>query len=186
MVARASSGRYIELQITEPILSFCSSCWEVVDAQAEMSLQSDGFADIDYATLQSVLSRNTLNCREVVIFDAALSWATSACLRQKERPTPEKLREALGDALFLIRIPAMTLEEFANGAAQSGILTLQEINDIFLHFTAVNKPVVRFDSEPRAGLQSQVSDFLLFFLHYLFSNFLGVIEIQRSLSELLR
>ena len=29
-------------------------CWEVIDAQAEIALQSDGFVDIDYPTLNSV------------------------------------------------------------------------------------------------------------------------------------
>lgn len=46
----------------------------------------------------------------------------------------------LGEALFLIRVPTMSLEDFANEAAQSGILTLQETTDIFLYFTARNKP----------------------------------------------
>ena len=48
--------------------------------------------------------------------------------------------QVLGKALSLVRIPCMELGEFANGAAQSGILTLQETNDLFLHFTARNKP----------------------------------------------
>jgi len=34
----------------------------------------------------------------------------------------------------------MALEDFANDAAQSGILTLQETTDVFLYFTARNKP----------------------------------------------
>jgi len=33
----------------------------------------------------------------------------------------------------------MALEDFANDAAQSGILTLQETTDVFLYFTARNK-----------------------------------------------
>ena len=46
----------------------------------------------------------------------------------------------MGDSLFLIRLPTMTLEDFANEAAQSGILTLQETTDVFLYYTARNKP----------------------------------------------
>ena len=34
-------------------------CWEVIDAQAEEALVSDGFCDIDYDTLKSVLARYT-------------------------------------------------------------------------------------------------------------------------------
>ena len=32
-------------------------CWEVIDAQAEEALTSDGFADIDFDTLKTVLAR---------------------------------------------------------------------------------------------------------------------------------
>lgn len=56
----------------------------------------------------------------------------------------------------MIRIPAMKLEEFANRAAQSGILSLKEITDIFLHYTASKKPAIQFSSKPRKGLKVQV------------------------------
>lgn len=51
----------------------------------------------------------------------------------------------------------MNLEEFANSAAQTGILTQQETIDVFLHFTASNKPQLCFPIKPRQGLKTQVS-----------------------------
>lgn len=63
----------------------------------------------------------------------------------------------LGSALYLIRLPAMNLEEFANNAAQIGILTHQETIDLFLHFTASNKPQLCFPIKSRQGLKTQVS-----------------------------
>uniref|UniRef100_T1IIE9 BTB domain-containing protein n=1 Tax=Strigamia maritima TaxID=126957 RepID=T1IIE9_STRMM len=131
-------------------------CWEVIDAQAEMALKSEGFVDIDINTLESVLARETLNAKEMVLFEAALNWAAAECFRRDLEPTSENKRQVLGRALYMIRIPAMTLEEFANGAAQSGILTLQETTDIFLHFTATNKPMLQFPTKMRAGLKAQV------------------------------
>ena len=44
-------------------------------------LTSDGFVDIDKETLKLILSRETLNCRETVIFDAARRWAQAECVR---------------------------------------------------------------------------------------------------------
>nr|CAB3508078.1 unnamed protein product [Spodoptera littoralis] len=57
-------------------------CWEVIDAQAEMALTSDGFVDIDVSTLESVLARETLNCKEINLFEAALAWAHAECVRR--------------------------------------------------------------------------------------------------------
>lgn len=131
-------------------------CWEVIDAQAEMALHSEGFVDIDLNTLESVLGRETLNCKEMHLFEAALSWATAECGRRDLEPTPQNKRQVLGSALYLVRIPTMSLDEFANGAAQLGILTQQETIDIFLHFTAHNKPHLNYPVKARTGLKPQV------------------------------
>ncbi|KAH1007798.1 hypothetical protein HUJ04_004992 [Dendroctonus ponderosae] len=131
-------------------------CWEVIDAQAEMALKSEGFVDIDMSTLESVLSRETLNCKEMNLLEAALNWAAAECGRRDMEATPQNKRAMLGNALYLIRIPTMTLEEFANGAAQKGILTQQETIDIFFHFTANNKPSLQYPIKARAGLKSQI------------------------------
>ena len=131
-------------------------CWEVIDAQAEEALCSEGFCDIDFYTLETVLARETLNAKEVSVFAAAGRWAEAECIRQDVEPIPENKCQVLRNALYLIRIPTMKLEEFANGAAQSGILTLQETTDIFLYFTAQNKPKLPFPVVPRLGLQPRI------------------------------
>lgn len=130
-------------------------CWEVIDAQAEEALTSDGFADIDFDTLKTVLARETLNAQEKVIFESACRWAEAECGRGEVEPTPQNQRKALDDALLLLRIPAMSLEEFANGAAQSGLLTLEETNEIFLYYTAQKKPSLNFPVVKRKGLMPQ-------------------------------
>ncbi|KAF1394523.1 hypothetical protein PFLUV_G00001200 [Perca fluviatilis] len=130
-------------------------CWEVIDAQAELALRSEGFCDIDAQTLESILRRETLNAKEMVVFEAALSWAEAECQRRDLAPTIENKRLALGKAIYLIRVPTMLLEDFANGAAQSGVLTLNETNDIFLWYTAANKPELLFCTKPRKGLAPQ-------------------------------
>lgn len=130
-------------------------CWEVIDAQAEEALHSDGFVDIDYDTLRTVLSRETLNAKEQSLFAAAVRWAEAECLRQELDVNADNKRQVLGNALYMVRVPTMKLDEFANGAAQSGILTLQETNDVFLYFTALHKPQLPFLCTPRRGLKPQ-------------------------------
>ncbi|ODM90216.1 BTB/POZ domain-containing protein 3 [Orchesella cincta] len=131
-------------------------CWEVIDAQAEMALNAEGFRDIDYSTMESILSRETLNCKEIHVFNAAMTWSNAECERREINVTAENLRAALGSALSLIRVPTMELKEFADGPAQTGLYSLQEAHDIFLHFTATNKPHVAFSTIPRKGLKPLV------------------------------
>ncbi|XP_012680213.1 BTB/POZ domain-containing protein 6-B isoform X2 [Clupea harengus] len=130
-------------------------CWEVIDAQAELSLLSEGFCEIDLPTLEIILRRETLNTREAVVFQAVLEWAVAECKRQGLGPTSRNKRAVLGKALYLVRIPTMTLEEFADGAAQSDVLTLEETHDIFLWYTAATKPKLEFPLVQRKGLAPQ-------------------------------
>jgi hypothetical protein len=39
--------------------------------QAEIALKSEGFTDIDFPTLEMILARETLNCKEIVVFEVA-------------------------------------------------------------------------------------------------------------------
>ena len=43
-------------------------CWDVIDAQAEIALLSEGFTDIDFNTLLTIMRRETLNCGEITVF----------------------------------------------------------------------------------------------------------------------
>ena len=62
-------------------------------------------------------------------------WAEAACRRQEVAASPENMRAQLGEALYLVRFPLMSVEEFAAGPAQSGVLTDREVVQLFLYFT---------------------------------------------------
>jgi len=131
-------------------------CWDVIDAQAEIALKSEGFTDIDYPTLLTIMQRETLNCGELTVFSAACEWAKAECLRRDEQPTPVMMRNVLGQAMQCIRFPAMSVEEFADYAVKSDMLDLQEITDIFLNFTAKQKPILQYPVRQRLGMRPQV------------------------------
>ena len=106
---------------------------------------------VDHKTLQEMLGRQTLCVDETKVFDAAKRWAEAECLRRGHDPSPQQCREMLGDALYLLRFPTMTLGDFADGAGQSGLLSVQETNDLFFNFSANKKPELRFPTTPRKG-----------------------------------
>ena len=97
---------------SEPAL--IQRAWEVIDAQAELALSSEAFTDIDFDTLLSILSRESLNCKETVVFTAAVSWAKAECIRKKssdslDPASVDDKRKVLGKALYKIRFPAMSI-----------------------------------------------------------------------------
>ena len=102
------------------------------------------------------MQRETLNCGELTVFSAACEWAKAECLRREEQPTPSMMRNVLGQAMQCIRFPAMSVEEFADYAVKSDMLDLQEITDIFLNFTAKQKPILQYPVQQRLGMRPQV------------------------------
>ena len=124
-------------------------CLETIDKHAMDSLYSESFFDIDLDTLKLVLSRDSLRVREVSLFLAALRWAEYECNRRSLELNCENKRKVLSDALYLIRFPLMTIEEFAHNVAQCGVLTDKELVNLFLHFTVNSMPPVPFSVEPR-------------------------------------
>ena len=119
-------------------------CLESIDKSTSEALNADGFTDIDHETLCAVLERDTLGIRECKLCAAVFRWAEAECLRRNLQPTPENQRHVLGRALQLIRFPLMSIEEFAVGPAQSGILEDREVVQLFLYFTVNPKPSIHF------------------------------------------
>ncbi|XP_048828183.1 BTB/POZ domain-containing protein 1-like isoform X1 [Brienomyrus brachyistius] len=137
----------------EPQLA--SLCLDTIDKSTADALNADCFTDIDLDTLCAVLERDTLGIRESRLFGAVVRWADAECHRQQLPLTPENKQKVLGKAMSLIRFPLMTVEEFAAGPAQSGILFDREVVNLFLHFTVNPKPRVDYIDRPRCCLRGQ-------------------------------
>ena len=127
-------------------------CLETIDKNSAEAFASDGFLDVDIKTLCTVVQRDSLGVREIKLFNALCRWAEAECHRQQLPVTAEHQRQVLGEALSFIRFPLMTLEDFANGPAQSCILSDRETVDLFLYFTTNPKPTLRFVDAPRCCL----------------------------------
>lgn len=127
-------------------------CLECIDKNTTEALAAEGFTDIDFDTFCVVLQRDTLSIRENQLFAAALRWAEHECQRRRIPSTSENKRNVLSRALYMIRFPLMSIEEFAVTVAQSGILTDKEVVSMFLHFTVNPKPQVQFLDRPRCCL----------------------------------
>uniref|UniRef100_A0A8C6GC58 BTB (POZ) domain containing 1 n=2 Tax=Euarchontoglires TaxID=314146 RepID=A0A8C6GC58_MUSSI len=137
----------------EPQLA--SLCLDTIDKSTVDAISAEGFTDIDIDTLCAVLERDTLSIRESRLFGAIVRWAEAECQRQQLAVTFGNKQKVLGKALSLIRFPLMTIEEFAAGPAQSGILSDREVVNLFLHFTVNPKPRVEYIDRPRCCLRGK-------------------------------
>lgn len=142
LVVLKESITFDEAQLTR-------KCWNIIDTDTKDILESDGFPHIELDTLKDLLSRNTLSAPETDIFDACSLWAAAECGRQNLEMNAVNKRRVLGEALYLIRFPLMSPEEFANGPLKSGIVPERDVIDIFSFHHAKDSPKISFSSTPR-------------------------------------
>ena len=127
-----------------------SVCWKVIDTLTAKVLESasDAIQD-DNSLLVSILKRDTLDIKEVKVFQAVNRWAETICEKRGKTPTGKEKRTIIGEELVkLIRFPLMSQSEFAEHVAETKILKKTEVIEIFLYFSLSRNPG-KFSCIPR-------------------------------------
>ncbi|XP_078348497.1 BTB/POZ domain-containing protein 6-like [Oculina patagonica] len=128
-------------------------CWKVIETQTKEAIESSEFRDLERPLVESIVKRDGLNMKEVLLFQAVDRWATKECRRRDLTPSDEHAkRRVLGDEIVnAIRYPLMTLSEFASVVIDCNILTFREIADIVKHYAGVSTSPLSFSQVPRIG-----------------------------------
>ncbi|KAH7701035.1 BTB/POZ domain-containing protein 6, partial [Aphelenchoides avenae] len=82
------AGKFLDVHVTPA---------NIIDKNGETVLKSSAFLSHSEALLSKIISRDTLNASEVVVFDRAVAWAKAKLEREKQ-PTdyPGNIRIKLG------------------------------------------------------------------------------------------
>ena len=102
------------------------------------ALKSDCFREISHSTLCAILEFDSFSVEEIDIFNACLDWAKTECDRQDLHmyTSTENMRNVLGGALYLIRIPTIPSDDFENIVVKSGVLRQEEVDSIYEYHTS--------------------------------------------------
>ncbi|KAL3085700.1 hypothetical protein niasHS_009641 [Heterodera schachtii] len=72
---------------------------------------------------------------EIAIWNAALRWSDEQCAKNGKECTGENRREMLGPALYKIRFPLISLNDFSNRIVPSDVLTKDEMLSVFMSYS---------------------------------------------------
>lgn len=127
------------------------TCESKIRSRIKKVFASDTFKRIDRETLKHILELSDLECDEVDVFNACLSWAKLASIEfGLDENKAQNLRLILGDCLESIRYSEMEIEEFNTIAEMhKSLFTQDEILDIRLMLTTTDYEPKIFSANPR-------------------------------------
>ncbi|XP_055355062.1 BTB/POZ domain-containing protein 2-like [Paramacrobiotus metropolitanus] len=124
--------------------SVVENCLHYVDEHCTGILMSERFTKVQPDTLRAVLDRDTLFTDEDIICTAVNRWAVAACKRSNLEPSSANRREVLGELLYLVRFPLLTITPVPDkpAKAKSGFSEALSLLDI-------SHDKGRFPTQPR-------------------------------------
>ena len=125
-------------------------CWEVVDRSTQVALQSETFPSITRELLEEVVKRDVLTIPEIDLFQAVDRWATAECERKHLEPVEDSKSIVTGkEVLSNIRFLLMSQNQFAEKVPCSGLLSKDEIIELFMCFSGRSVSSLKFIKRPR-------------------------------------
>jgi len=106
---------------------------EYIDINLKKILATGKFSKLPEPIVVQLVKRDTLNIKEIELFEAVVAWGKDECKRQELEPTPENLRKVLVNIIPFIRFPIMTTEEVAVSVTSAGILTSEQTLFLFTY-----------------------------------------------------
>nr|XP_022310904.1 BTB/POZ domain-containing protein 6-like [Crassostrea virginica] len=125
---------------------------------ARIVFKSSGFLRCSRDGIESLIKDDELPLEEEIIYQSLIRWAEHRCKKEKPHtPNPVQIRKTLGNLIFHVRFPLMSLESFLKDAGESEILSAEEKSQIsrMIAVIAVTDPV--FVTTPRLGKGSVIS-----------------------------
>nr|XP_022307461.1 BTB/POZ domain-containing protein 6-like [Crassostrea virginica] len=94
---------------------------------ARSVFKSSGFIRCSRDGIESLIKDDKLPLEEEIIYQSLIRWAEHRCKKEKlDPPNPLQIRKVLGNLIFHVRFPLMSLESFWKDAGENEILSAEE------------------------------------------------------------
>ncbi|XP_015752976.1 PREDICTED: BTB/POZ domain-containing protein 6-like isoform X1 [Acropora digitifera] len=135
-------------------------CWKVIEMHTEEAVTSDDFVVAERSLVESVVKREKLNVKEVMLFKAVNRWAEKKIESQGIASDGNAKRGIIGEEILKeIRFPLMSQKEFARFVIDSNILNVQEVGDMIKHYSKVLTSPLPYLQSPRIGVLRRIGRF---------------------------
>ena len=111
-------------------------CLKLISEKAAQIIKLDAFLDLGMNSLKEILKLDTLKVKEIDLFLAVDKWCEHRLKKEEKQASVQAKQEMLGDAIYLIRFPTMSLQDFGKYCSMSGLLTSEQVAHV-LHYLSL-------------------------------------------------
>lgn len=105
---------------------------KIINQKTKECLRSEAFLSLPVSCVESIISSDSLQVDEEIVYKYALKWAERECERKNIVVSDANLRHALGPLLKEIRFPILSEHYFQSKVYRRAILTDDEKKDLML------------------------------------------------------
>lgn len=108
-----------------------NECLDFIYDNAEDVMTLDHFSTLCATCTEDIISSDRLFVDEKVVFESMLIWADNVCESKELEGTDNNRRDALGDLLYHIRFPLLSLSYYADVVSKCDVLSQGEKLDVY-------------------------------------------------------
>ena len=141
---------------------FKKTCLKFISKTTHRVFNAEEFLHLSHEALEEIVSLDALAVNsEREVYESCVKWARHQLLEMgKSSPSDEEIRAKLGNVLYKICFPAMTLKDFADLTARSTVLTVEEQRDIYVNMAnGMKLETTKFLTQRRRMNESVISRF---------------------------
>ena len=116
--------------------SVVDKCLKLISENATQIIRTDAFFDLDLGSLKEILRLDMLKVKKIDLFLAVEKWCEQKLKKEGKQVSVQTKQEMLGDAVYLIRFPTMSLQDFGKLCSMSELLTSEQVVHV-LHYLSL-------------------------------------------------
>lgn len=136
-VMNACSFLQASSSVREDLLN--EACLEFIERHAEKIFEQSHHTGLHRDLWKKVIQSDKLCAKETTITQACIEWGKVRCEENNRAADAQNVREELGDILYDIRFPCMSLEEFSTFTKEWDILDKSELREMIQYFGCTNR-----------------------------------------------
>lgn len=118
---------------------------------AHLVLENQEFASLGEDLVTTILQQDSLNCEEEQVFNAVDRWTCKHCDDLGLEKTPEHKRMVGANLIGLVRFPNLDPKQIATKVRESGLLSGEQLVELFSYVTLKKGELSFCKSEPRTA-----------------------------------